>query len=138
MNNKPHSSVLSYLLSLSFTNIYRLLPKCDLSHTFLEGSCSYILVLADTWLYPEIPNKEVSKTTNSIMYASTIELKDVMAVSRLQLTRGLSPQLSNSALRIISVVYSLPSTQILFRACYQPPDSGPLFVKQLRESISGC
>lgn len=136
--NKPRSSVLSHPLSLSFTNIHSLLPKRDLVRSFLEDSSSDILVLTETWLNPDIVNKEVldnDKQYNIYRRDRTGKRGGGFLVA---VNKNIVSSLvhTNSALEIVWVACSSPSTQILLGACYRPPDDGPSFVEQLRESLS--
>lgn len=44
---------------MSFTNIRSLLPKRDELSSYLDDSDADILILTETWLYPDVTNEEL-------------------------------------------------------------------------------
>lgn len=128
--NKPRLSVSPYRLSLSFNNICSILPKRDQLCSFLENSCSDILVLTETRLNPEILNKEVLDNDKQYtIYGCNRTEKQgggvLVAVNKNIVSSRVH---TNSAFEIIWVVCSSPFSQIL-SSCYRLRDYGPSFVE---------
>lgn len=136
MSSSPHTVTRdkNQTLSVFFTNIRSIIPKRTALHSVLEDNSSDIVILTETWLKPDIEDKELFPAHlcyNIFRHDRPSRRGGGVLIAIKKNISSFNICLANHGLEFLCICISTSSSKVILGVCYRPPDCASSFHTEL-------